>query len=217
MKIELSKTEQRVIGCLIEKSITTPEIYPLSLNSLTNACNQKSNREPVMDLAEAEVQQVVDGLINKHLVTRQFATSNRVVKFQHRFCNTEFSDLRLSAQELGVICVLFLRGAQTPGEIRTRTNRLCEFANVAETEAVLDAMLERDSGALVQRLPREPGRRECRYRHCFGDPGETCESIEEQDLIAPVNAADERITELESKMALLEEKIEVLTELLRHK
>ncbi len=167
MNIQLSPLEARVIGCLIEKEVTTPDHYPLTLNSLTTACNQKSNREPVLNLSEAEVQDTVEALIARRLVSNESSFNSRTSKYQHRFCNTEFGDLKLNEQELGLICCLLLRGAQTPGELRTRTNRLCNFSDVKETEAVLDRLANRDSGALVVKLPREPGKRESRYHHLF--------------------------------------------------
>jgi uncharacterized protein YceH (UPF0502 family) len=173
LDLELTPYEARVIGCLIEKEITTPEQYPLSVNALTSACNQKSNREPVLDLDEFTVQETVDGLIKKRLVMEKSGFGSRVVKYRHRFCNTEFGSLQLSPQERGIICVLLLRGAQTPGELRTRAQRLCQFSDVHEVEALLEQLMAREGGALVARLPREPGRREVRYVHCFGaaEPG----------------------------------------------
>ena len=115
MNIELTLHETRVIGCLIEKEITTPEQYPLSLNALTNACNQRSNRDPVLDLDETDVQQGVDGLIRKYYVSEQSGYGSRVPKFQHRFCNSNYGTLKFSPQVLGIVCALFLRGLQTPG------------------------------------------------------------------------------------------------------
>lgn len=114
MNIQLSPLEARVIGCLIEKEVTTPDHYPLTLNSLTTACNQKSNREPILNLSEAEVQDTVEGLIARRLVSDESSFNSRTSKYQHRFCNTEFGDLKLNQQELGLICCLLLRGAQTP-------------------------------------------------------------------------------------------------------
>jgi uncharacterized protein YceH (UPF0502 family) len=125
--ITLTANEARVIGSLIEKEITTPDQYPLSLNALANACSQKSNREPVMELDEAQVQDVVDGLTRKHLVSEKTAFGSRVTKYRHRFCNTEFGELTFSPQELGLLCEMLLRGAQTPGELRSRASRLCRF------------------------------------------------------------------------------------------
>lgn len=167
MNIELSPLEARVIGCLIEKEVTTPDYYPLTLNSLTAAVNQKSNREPVLSLSDAEVQDAVSELISRRLVSDESGFNSRASKFQHRFCNTEFGDLKLNAQELGIVCCLLLRGPQTPGELRTRTNRLCSFNDVKETEAVLERLAARESGPLVVKLPREPGKRESRYQHLF--------------------------------------------------
>jgi uncharacterized protein YceH (UPF0502 family) len=164
MNMNLNLYETRVIGCLIEKAITTPDQYPLSMNALVNACNQKSNRDPVLELKEITVKGLVDGLINKHLVLR--IDGNRVTKYRHRFCNTEFGTLHLSEKAVGIICELFLRGPQTPGELRSRTERLCKFNDVNEVEAELESLMTREE-PLVVKLPREPGKRESRYVHLF--------------------------------------------------
>lgn len=169
MDLHLTPYECRVIGCLLEKQRTTPEQYPLSLNALTNACNQKSNRDPVLELDEATVQDTVDALMKKHLVSEKGGFSSRVTKYQHRFCNTEFGTLKFSDQELGIVCVLLLRGPQTPGELRTRTDRLCRFSDIHEVESTLEELMLRDDGPFVVGLPREPGKREIRYAHLFGD------------------------------------------------
>ncbi len=205
MNIELSPVEARVIGCLIEKEVTTPDYYPLTLNSLTAACNQKSNREPVMALSDTDVQQAVDGLIARRLVSDESGFNSRASKFQHRFCNTEFGDLKLSKQEKGITCCLLLRGPQTPGELRTRTNRLAEFSDVKEVEAVLEKMASREEGALVVKLPREPGKRESRYMHLFS--GEVdIESF--ATAAAPVQSGDnERIDALEAEVGALKEEL----------
>ena len=165
MDILLSLNETRVLGALIEKEITTPDQYPLSLNSLTSACNQKSNREPVFTLEESEIQQVVDELKKRHLITEASGVGSRVSKIQHRFCNTEFGKLKLSEQALGIICVLFLRGPQTPGELRSRTNRLCQFNDVTEVDLCLKELSTRSDGPFVQKMEREPGKREARFMH----------------------------------------------------
>lgn len=117
MKHNLNAHEARVIGCLLEKQVTTPEQYPMSLNGLTLACNQKTSRDPVMELSESQVQQTLDFLLKKHLIRSQ--SGNRVMKYEHRFCNSEFGDLKFSPAEVAVITLLLLRGAQTPGELRT--------------------------------------------------------------------------------------------------
>jgi uncharacterized protein len=138
------------------------------LNALTNACNQKTNRDPVLELSEAVVQQTLDGLAKKHMVSdRSAGYGGRVAKYRHRFCNTEFGPLKFSKQELGILCVLLLRGPQTPGELRTRTNRLCEFADSDEVEAALDSLMKREDGPFIARLARAPGERESRYAHLF--------------------------------------------------
>ncbi|GHX10575.1 hypothetical protein VCSRO60_2674 [Vibrio cholerae] len=211
MNIQLSPLEARVIGCLIEKEVTTPDHYPLTLNSLTTACNQKSNREPVLNLSEAEVQDTVEGLIARRLVSDESSFNSRTSKYQHRFCNTEFGDLKLNQQELGLICCLLLRGAQTPGELRTRTNRLCTFTDVKETEAVLERLANRDSGALVVKLPREPGKRESRYHHLF------CGKV---DMAAFATSSDNeanassQYAELEQEVAALREEVAELRALI---
>ncbi len=168
MRIELDSLQARVIGCMLEKQITTPDQYPLSLNALVSACNQKSNREPVMSLDEPTVQRTLDALSRKHLVLERSGFGSRVPKYQHLFCNTEYGSLKLTAQELAIVCELLLRGPQTPGELRSRASRMAAFTDVSQVEAALQSLLERESGALVARLAREPGRREVRYMHLFG-------------------------------------------------
>lgn len=197
---ELSPLELRIIGCLIEKEITTPDQYPLSLNALVNACNQKSNRDPVLALSEAEVQTAVDELRKKHLVLEKSGFGSRVSKYQHRFCNTEFSDLKLTRQEVAILCELFLRGPQTPGELRARAGRMSGFGDVAEVEQALDALAAREDGALVVKLPREPGKRESRYAHLFG--GEVAMPATTGSPPATGSGgSDERIAALEEEIA----------------
>jgi uncharacterized protein YceH (UPF0502 family) len=232
MKIELSAFEARVIGCLIEKQITTPDQYPLSLNALANACNQKSNRDPVMNLDEATVQQVVDGLSRKHLVVERAGFGSRVPKYQHRLCNTEAGTLKLDSQELAVVCELLLRGPQTPGELRSRASRMASFGDVSEVEATLTRLAEHDGGALVVRLTREPGRRESRYAHLLGGPVEGVASAEEETLPPPAarhglptasapetsfpaQRQEERLTRLEEEVQALRAELEALRDRLR--
>lgn len=167
MNIELTAPEARIIGCLIEKQITTPDQYPLSLNALINACNQKSNRDPVLELDEDTVQRTLDALAKKHFVVERSGFGSRVPKYQHRFCNTEYGTLKLDAQELAVTCELLLRGPQTPGELRSRASRMATFADVTDVEATLTRLSEREDGPFVTRLAREPGRRESRFAHLF--------------------------------------------------
>lgn len=209
--MNLSLYETRVIGVLLEKEVTTPDQYPLSLNALTNACNQKSSRDPVMSLEEAEVQETLDELVKKRLVS-EVVVGSRVSKYKHRFCNTEFSELHLQSKELGCICVLFLRGPQTPGELRSRTNRLCQFSDVSEVDATLKDLAEKEGGALVVQLPREPGKREARYTHLFSGDSESVisEYASNAAVAAPSQGAvrsSARNEEHEQRIAALEEQV----------
>jgi uncharacterized protein YceH (UPF0502 family) len=220
MNIELSALEARVLGCLIEKQITTPEQYPMSLNALTNACNQKSNRDPVLQLPEVEVQGLIDALSRKHLLLEKSGFGSRVPKYQQRFCNTEFSVFQFTAQERAIVCELLLRGAQTPGELRSRAARMAEFADATAAEAALEALAQRESGPLVVRLAREPGRRETRYAHLFGGPiaaASSPEPVAAQPLPGaaslPAPAAHphaDRLAALEAEVVSLREEIERL-------
>lgn len=212
MNIEFSANEARVIGCLIEKEITTPDQYPLSLNALTNACNQKTNREPVLELRETDVQQSVDSLMKKYMVSDKSAGyGGRVTKYKHRFCNTEFGSLKFSAQELGIICVLLLRGPQTPGELRARTARLCEFADAAAVEAALQALLSRADGPFIARLPRAAGARESRYAHLFSGNIESVEEPAEAEEAAPgAPTLGQRVAQLEESVRQLRAQVDAL-------
>lgn len=207
MSIELSPLEARVIGCLLEKEITTPEQYPLSLNALMNACNQKSNRDPVLDLDEAAVRQVLDQLIRKYLVSEESGYGSRVAKFRHRFCNTEYGTLKFSAQELAIVCELLLRGAQTPGELRSRASRLCALKDVTEVEAALNALARREDGPFVVRRAREPGMRESRYVHLLGDEtedlGADAAHIPSAPAEHPRDSLEQRVARLEAEVAEL--------------
>ncbi|MEZ8879344.1 YceH family protein [Vibrio lentus] len=213
MNTVLSLIEARIIGCLIEKEVTTPDHYPLTLNSLTTACNQKSNREPVLSLSESEVLDAVDGLIARRLVSDESSFNSRVNKYQHRFCNTEFGDLQFSEQERAVICCMLLRGAQTPGELRTRTGRLANFSDVKEVEATLDKLAVREAGALVVKLPREAGKRESRYQHLLSGEVDV-----ESFATASVGASQPtvnsgRLEELENEVANLKAEVAELKEM----
>jgi uncharacterized protein YceH (UPF0502 family) len=219
MILQLTLHETRVIGCLIEKEITTPDQYPLSLNALTNACNQKSNRDPVLNLDEATVQQLVDQLSKKRLVSEQSGYGSRVPKFQHLFCNTPFGTLKFSPQELGIVCELFLRGPQTPGELRSRASRLCRFSDVTEVEAALTGLAQRDDGPFVIRLAREPGKRESRYAHLFsGEIAGAAESENREgsaDYALGASAEGGRMDRLERRVAELEAEVAELKQRLK--
>lgn len=208
MTLELNPLELRIIGCLIEKEITTPDQYPLSLNALVNACNQKSNRDPVLTLDEATVQATLDGLRKKHLVLEKTGFGSRVAKYQHRFCNTEFSDLKLSKHQIAILCELFLRGPQTPGELRARAGRMSAFDDVREVEQALDALAAREGGALVVKLAREPGKRESRYAHLLG--GEVPETAAAPSVTPAANDGDERVAALEAEVAELRQALDEL-------
>jgi len=206
--IHLTPYEARVIGCLLEKQRTTPEQYPLSLNALTNACNQKSSRDPVLDLDEATVQDTIDALMKKHYVTEKSGFSSRVTKYQHRFCNTEFGTLKLSEQEVGIVCVLLLRGPQTPGELRTRTERLCKFHDVGEVETTLARLMQREDGPFVARLPREPGKRESRFVQLFGGAPEMQEAAVHATAVPAGPESDGgRMEQLERTLTRLQEEV----------
>ncbi|CAM4052756.1 putative oxidoreductase [Yersinia intermedia] len=211
MKHSLNALEARVIGCLLEKQVTTPEQYPMSLNGVTVACNQKTNREPVMELSDSEVQQTLDFLLKKHLIRTQ--SGNRVMKYEHRFCNSEFGNLKFSSAELAVITTLLLRGAQTPGELRTRTNRMYEFADVTETEEVLNQLAIREDGPFVVRLAREPGKRESRFMHLFSGDVAPASAIAE-NAEGESSALEERVAQLERQVIALTRRLdEVLIQL----
>jgi len=209
MNIELSPIEARVIGCLIEKQITTPDQYPLSLNALVNACNQKSNRDPVMSADEAAVQNTLDHLIRKHLVIEKSGFGSRVPKFQHRFCNTEFGTLKFTPHELAIICELLLRGPQTPGELRTRAARMASFSEVGQIDAALESLSSRADGPFVVRLPREPGRRESRYAHLFSGAVTILTPTEDSstDPSLASEPAPSRLERLEEEVRQLKEEL----------
>jgi uncharacterized protein YceH (UPF0502 family) len=209
MRIELDSLEARVIGCLIEKQVTTPDQYPLSLNYLVSACNQKSNREPVMNLDEPTVQRTLDALSRKHLILERSGFGSRVPKYQHLFCNTEYGSLKFSPQELAIVCELLLRGPQTPGELRSRATRMARFTDVSEVEAVLQGLLEREPGPLVAKLAREPGRRDSRYMQLFGGepPPESLMADATPDETAPHPLDGETLA---SRVARLEEELREL-------
>jgi uncharacterized protein YceH (UPF0502 family) len=215
MLVQLTPNQARVIGVLLEKEITTPDQYPLSLNALTLGCNQKSNRDPVMQLSEADVQDVIDELNAKNMLFEVIGSGSRVVKYKHRFCNTEFSNLKLTAQQLSIICVMLLRGPQTPGELRTRTNRLADFSNVAELESVLHSLTNLNTEILVMKLAREPGKRESRFAHLFCGEPEASIAPDPQhpqtDTPADISSL-QRIEQLEAQVADLIDQVKSLQE-----
>lgn len=204
--MEFTPNEQRVIGCLLEKQTTTPEHYPLSLNALTNACNQKSNREPILTLSESEVLDTLTQLEKKRVVLLDEGLSGRVNKYSHRFCNTEFSSLQLSEQQRAILCILFLRGPQTPGELRTRSARLTNFTTVSDVENTLADMLEQE---WVCKLEREPGKRESRYQHLLADQAPPAASKREQATPqlsnSELDSLVDEITQLKQELAAIKQ------------
>lgn len=206
MKYQLTALEARVIGCLLEKQVTTPEQYPLSVNAVTLACNQKSNREPVMTLSENEVQDLLDQLVKRHYLRTVSGFGNRVTKYEQRFCNSEFGDLKLSSAEVALVTTLLLRGAQTPGELRSRGQRMHEFADMTEVENALGNLSNREDGPYVARLPREAGKREQRFMHLFsGDVENAAVSVEAEtqetkSLAARVDALESEVEELKQRL-----------------
>jgi uncharacterized protein YceH (UPF0502 family) len=207
----LNANEARVIGCLIEKSITTPNQYPLTLNALTNACNQKSSRNPVMALSMGEVQKTVRDLDAKSLVRIDEDFKSRAEKYVQRFCNTRFSDFQFSEAELAIVCLLLLRGAQTPGELRARSGRLHSFADNDAVVEALAGLIERESGPLVVKLPRRKGRKDSEYMHLFCGPVDV-EALA-RDAAPPAKPpSGSRMDKLEERVAALEAEVRALRE-----
>ena len=202
MELQLSAQEARVLGCLIEKEMTTPEYYPLSLNALTNACNQKSNRDPVMTLDESEVVRCLDALRFQGLAMQAANDGGRVPKYQHNLRQK----LYLEPEELAILCELLLRGSQTVGELRSRSERMYAFSNLEEVEGVLHLLTTRKE-PLLTKLPRQAGRKENRFAHLLcGAP-----SIEESSGIEPAPEAARRHVEVqESRMLALEKEVATL-------
>ncbi|WP_230351823.1 YceH family protein [Lelliottia sp. WAP21] len=207
MNYQLTATEARVVGCLLEKQVTTPEQYPLSVNAVTMACNQKTNREPVMNLSEHEVQEQLDALVKRHYLRTVSGFGNRVTKYEQRFCNSEFGDLKLNSAEVAVITTLLLRGPQTPGELRSRASRMHEFSDVQDVERTLETLAAREDGPFVLRLAREPGKRESRYMHLFSGDIETLinvveavSPVEDESLTARVEALETEVAELKQRL-----------------
>jgi uncharacterized protein YceH (UPF0502 family) len=208
MDVILNDIELRVLGSLIEKELTTPEYYPLSLNALVNACNQKSNRDPVLNLDEAEVNRALDSLRFK-----QFALvsgmGGRVSKYRHALAEK----FRFTPAELALLCELLVRGPQTVGELRTRAERMHPFGDLAEVESVLVELMER-TPAMVAKLPRQPGRKEPRYCHLFaGEPDlAALESAAAESPRSRGGADSEKIAKLEEELSELRQEVSELRE-----
>jgi hypothetical protein len=199
----LTEVECRVLGSLLEKEVTTPEYYPLSLNALVNACNQKSNREPVMNLDEAAVRQALHSLDGQSLVRSVSASDSRVTKYEHRLQEA----YNFYRHETAIVCVLLLRGPQTPGELRTRADRMHPFDDLAAVQSSLQHLMKREP-PLVKVLPRQPGTKEARYAHLFSGDVVVPETRLESHAEPTAAARDgERIACLEEEVAVLQKDI----------
>lgn len=209
--MELSQNEIRLVGCLMEKAVTTPDQCPLTLNALVAACNQKSSRDPVLSLDRATVQRTARALEEQGFVTSEENFRTGVVKYSQRFCNTAFSDEQFSAAEYAVVCVLLLRGPQTPGELRTRTARLHAFADNDAVDETLAGLMDaaREGGTVVARLPRKTGRRDHEYVHLLSGHVDSA-SLERPAAASPTGVAPQRqsaLAALEARVAALESDI----------
>lgn len=220
MNITLDPVEARLVGSLMEKSVVTPDQYPLSLNALINACNQKSSRDPVMGLSEREVTAALERLVERYLVRERSTFGSRVAKYHYRLYNDEIGEFRFSPAERAIVSLLLLRGPQTPGELRSRAGRLFEFADTDAVEATLDALAGYPQGPFVARLPREPGRREVRYTELFcakaaaaddAPPATVVPTAVTPSLaVSAPGPTDDRLERLEERVAALEAALETL-------
>ena len=197
MTIVLSPVEARVLGSLVEKEITTPEYYPLSLNALANACNQKNNREPVTNLDEDQIRQALHGLEDDGLAGAARGTESRVSKYEHRMQEV----FNFTRGEIAVVCVLLLRGPQTPGELRGRTERMHRFEELSDVQATLQRLMQREP-PMVKVLPRQPGTKEARYAHLLS--GDVVEAV---PSTAVVETGGSTMAQLEAEVAALREEV----------
>jgi uncharacterized protein YceH (UPF0502 family) len=207
MHIVLDNVEVRVLGSLIEKDVTTPDYYPLSLNALVNACNQKNNRDPVMNLNEESVRQALDSLQEKRLAGPASGADSRVTKYEHRLQEV----FNFTRGETAILCVLLLRGPQTPGELRGRTERMHRFEDLTEVQSALQRLMQREP-ALAQVLPRQPGTKEARYMHLLsGDLEDSrvqdARAVQARSSIPSSSAESERLAHLEGKVEALRKEV----------
>jgi uncharacterized protein YceH (UPF0502 family) len=215
MSMNLSAEEARIIGCLMEKSVTTPDQYPLTLNALTNACNQKSARSPVTALSQGTVQHTIRCLSDNHMVRIEENFSRGVEKYTQRFCNTSYSELQFDAAQYSIVCLLLLRGPQTPGELRAHSGRLHEFADNAAVVEALSGLINREGDSLAVKLPRTPGRKDAEYMHLFCgavDVGAYVENVHESKTIESSprsNMAEltQRVSDLEAELAEIKQQL----------
>lgn len=216
MTIHLDPIQARILGALVEKDLTTPDYYPLSLHALVNACNQKSNREPVMDLDESTVQTGLDALIKQNLAAPRSEFGSRVAKYAHKLAGTATRLIDFSPPELAVMCELLLRGPQTPGELRARAGRMHPFGDITEVERTLKGLMNREGDPYVAELPRQPGRREIRYVCLFVENAEKLAGESIAAVVTPPSAAplgrdyEERLRILEERVVLLMKEMQEL-------
>ena len=216
MSPNLTAIEIRIIACLIEKSVVTPDQYPLTLNALTNACNQKSSRSPVMSLQQGEVQRTIRELESKTLVRVDENFKSRVEKYVQRFCNTRYSDYQFDSPQLAIVCLLLLRGPQTPGELKARSGRLHSFADSAAVVNALKMLIEWQGNALVVQLPRTPGRQDSEYMHLFAGPIDIeAHAMQAQVVAAAGPSGRSSVSELEQRVSNLEAAVAELNEQLK--
>jgi len=205
----LTDIETRVLGSLVEKQVTTPEYYPLTLNSLTLACNQKNNRQPVSSYSEDQVAQAVESLREKNLIYVFYGSTSRVPKYKHVMPEV----MHLNHAEMALMCVLMLRGAQTPGEMRGTASRLHEFSGLEEVEQTLNGLMNREMDPLVVRLPRQPGQKEVRFAHLLSGEVDIEAVISIEKTVSPQRrSGSEQIERLEQKVDALTTEVDKLRE-----
>lgn len=210
--ITLNEIEQRVLGALIEKELSTPEYYPLTLNALTAACNQKSNRDPVLTLEDRQVRGSVEALIAKDLAWQRFSPGSRAAKYAHKFSDTLSKAIEFNKLELAILAELLLRGPQTVGELRGRASRMAPLTSVEDVERVLRQLSNRGDGPYVAELPRYPGQRDARFTHLFGGGAVAVLPLPGESPRAPTMAgstpvASDRIVALEQDLYTLKQEV----------
>jgi uncharacterized protein len=203
MQKALNEVEVRVLGSLVEKQITTPEYYPLTLNALTNACNQKSNRDPVVSFDEAMVAQALESLRERNLAYVFYGSTSRVPKYKHMLPEV----FHLDAREVALLCVLMLRGAQTVGELKERAGRLTEFSSLGEVEETLSSLSTKEAEPLVVKLPRQPGQKEARYAHLLAGDVSASYSVEEMSSDKATETRAGRLATLEAEVETLKTEV----------
>jgi uncharacterized protein YceH (UPF0502 family) len=218
VKIQLDPIEMRVLGSLVEKDLSTPDYYPMTLSAITSACNQKSNRDPVMSLGESQVLGALESLSRKNVAWEKGGAGGRVPRYAHKLSGTLSRTFEFPRPQLAVLGVLLLRGPQTPGELRARAARMHEFQSLGEVEETLSVLARREDGPYVAELAREPGRRERRHAHLFGDPADIASlqagaggeeaGGQEEALAERVAILEERVAALADELAALRRELE---------